>query len=39
MAVEDIRRKLAVSEVTFHQWKNRFAGMCKVEIQRLKQLG
>ena len=37
-AVEEICRKLGVSEPTFHWWKKRFAGMGVPEIRRLKQL-
>ena len=37
-AVEEICRKLGVSEVTFYRWKKQFAGMGTVEIRRLKQL-
>jgi putative transposase len=36
--VEEICRKLGVSEPTFYQWKKQFAGMGVVEIRRLKQL-
>ena len=38
-AVEEICRKLGVSEATFYRWKKQFAGMGTVEIRRLKQLG
>ncbi len=37
-AVEEICRKLGVSEPTFYRWKKQFAGMGTVEIRRLKQL-
>jgi len=37
-AVEEICRKLGVSEATFYRWKKQFAGMGTVEIRRLKQL-
>ena len=36
--VEEICRKLGVSEPTFYRWKKRFAGMGVPEIRRLKQL-
>ena len=36
--VEEVWRKLGVSEPTFHRWKKQFAGMGTVEIHRLKQL-
>ena len=37
-AVEEICRKLGVSEATFYRWKKQFAGMGTVEVRRLKQL-
>ncbi len=37
-AVEEICRKLGVSEATFYRWSKQFAGMGTVEIHRLKQL-
>jgi putative transposase len=37
-AVEDICRKMGVSEATFYRWKKQFAGMGVPEIRRLKQL-
>jgi len=37
-AVEEICRKLGVSEPTFYRWKKQFAGMGIPEIRRLKQL-
>ena len=37
-AVEEVCRKLGVSEATFYRWKKQFAGMGVVEIRRLKQL-
>ena len=36
--IEEICRKLGVSEATFYRWKKQFAGMGVVEIRRLKQL-
>jgi putative transposase len=36
--VEEICRKMGVSEPTFDRWKKQFAGMGVVEIRRLKQL-
>ncbi len=36
--VEEICRKLGISEPTFYRWKKQFAGMGTVEIRRLKQL-
>lgn len=36
--VEDVCRKLGVSEATIYNWKKRFAGMTTPEIRRLRQL-
>jgi putative transposase len=36
--VDEVCRKLGVSEATFYRWKKQFAGMGVVEIRRLKQL-
>jgi putative transposase len=36
--VEEVCRKLGVSEATFYRWKKQFAGMGVVEIRRMKQL-
>ena len=36
--VEEICRKMGVSEPTFYRWKKQFAGMRVAEIRRLKQL-
>ncbi len=37
-SVEEICRKLGVSEPTFSMWKKQFAGTGVLEIRRLKQL-
>jgi putative transposase len=37
-AVEEICRKMGVSEPTFCRWKKQFAGMGVAAIRRLKQL-
>ena len=37
-SVEEVCRKLGVSEATFYRWKKQFAGMGVVEIRRLKDL-
>ncbi len=37
-AVEEICRKLGISEPKFHRWKKQYAGMGMPEIRRLKQL-
>jgi len=36
--VEEICRKMGVSEPTFYRWKKQFVGMGVPEIRRLKQL-
>ena len=36
--VEEVCRKLGVSEPTFYRWKKHLAGMGVPEIRRLKQL-
>ncbi len=37
-SVEEICRRMGVSEPTFYRWKKQFAGMGVAEIRRLKQL-
>jgi len=37
-AVDEICRKMGVSEATFYRWKKRYAGMGVAEVRRLKQL-
>jgi putative transposase len=37
-SVEEVCRKLGVSEPTFYRWKKHLAGMGVPEIRRLKQL-
>jgi putative transposase len=37
-AIEEICRKMGISEPTFYRWKKQFAGMGVPEIRRLKQL-
>ena len=36
--VEEIIRKLGVSEATFYRWKKKYAGLGVSELRRLKQL-
>jgi len=36
--VEEICRKMGVSEPTFYRWKKQFVGMGVTEIRRLKRL-
>jgi putative transposase len=37
-AVEEICRKLGVTQATFYRWKRKFAGMGVSEVRRLRQL-
>ena len=36
--VEDICRKLGVSQATFFRWKNKYGGLGVAELRRLRQL-
>ncbi len=36
--VEEITRKMGVTQATFYRWKKKFAGMGIAELRRLKQL-
>lgn len=38
VAVEEIIRKMGVSEATFYRWKKKYSGMGIAELRRLKQL-
>ena len=38
ISVDEICRKLGISEPTFYRWKKQYAGMGVPEIRRLKQL-
>ena len=37
-AVEEITRKLEISEATFYRWKKKYGGLDSAEIRRLRQL-
>lgn len=37
-AVEEICRKMGISEQTFYMWKKKYGGLGTVEVRRLKQL-
>lgn len=37
-SVEEIIRKLGISEQTFYRWKKKFGGLGVAEVRRLKQL-
>jgi len=36
--VEEVCRKMGISEATFYNWKKRFGGMGVAELRRLRQL-
>lgn len=36
--VEEICRKLGITQATFYRWKRKFAGMGVSELRRLKQI-
>ncbi len=36
--VEEVCRKIGISEATFFNWKKKFGGMGVVELRRLRQL-
>ena len=38
VAVEEICRKLGISDATFYNWKKKYAGLGPSELRRLKQL-
>ncbi len=36
--VEEVCRKMGISEATFYNWKKKFGGMGMTELRRLRQL-
>ena len=36
--VEEVCRKLGISEATFYNWKRKFSGLGTAELRRLRQL-
>lgn len=36
--VEEVCRKMGISEATFYNWKKKFGGMGVAELRRLRQL-
>lgn len=36
--VEEVCRKMGISEATFYNWKKKFAGLGVTELRRLRQL-
>lgn len=37
-SVEDVTRKLGVSQQTFYRWKSKYGGMLPAEVRKVKQL-
>lgn len=37
-SLEEITRKMGISEATFYRWKDKYAGMGIAEVRRLRQL-
>ena len=37
-SIEEVCRKLGISQQTFYRWKKKFAGLGTEELRRLKQL-
>jgi len=38
ISVEEITRKMGITQATFYRWKKKFAGMGVAELRRLRQL-
>ncbi len=38
ISVEEITRKMGITQATFYRWKKKFSGMGVAELRRLKQL-
>jgi len=38
VAVEEIIRKMGISQATFYNWKKRYSGLTGMELRRLKQI-
>jgi len=36
--IQEVCRKLGISEATFHNWKNKYGGLGITELKKLKQL-
>lgn len=36
--IQDVCRKLGISEATFHNWKNKYGGLGITELKKMKQL-
>jgi len=37
-SVEDVVRKLGISQATFYRWKTKYGGLLPTEVRKLKQL-
>ena len=37
-SIEEVCRKIGISQQTFYRWKKRYGGMLPSEVRRLKQL-
>ncbi len=38
VSIQEITRKMGITEATFYRWKKKFGGMGIAEVRRLKQL-
>lgn len=38
VTIDEISRKLGISQATFYQWKKKYGGLMPSEVRRLKQL-
>jgi putative transposase len=36
--IQEVCRKLGISEATFHNWKNKYGGLGITELKKMKQL-
>lgn len=36
--VDEVTRKLGISQATFYRWKSRYGGLMPTEVRKLKQL-
>ena len=36
--IDEVCRKIGISEQTFYRWKNKYSGMLPSDVKRLKQL-
>jgi len=37
-SIEEVTRKLGISQATFYNWKKRFGGLTGMELRKLRQL-